>query len=115
MPSREPIDGRLLLGAVLFGIGWGITGFCPGPGLVSIPLLATGTMVFVPPCSEALCSLAPCARRSPHRHEGARRYLQSWAKCRAWRKRRLSMRDAFSRKSNIDIAFSSLLNLPHPA
>jgi hypothetical protein len=48
LPSREPIDGRLLLGAVLFGIGWGITGFCPGPGLVSIPLLATGTMVFVP-------------------------------------------------------------------
>jgi hypothetical protein len=48
LPTREPIDRRLLLGACLFGIGWGFTGFCPGPAVVSIPLLATGTMVFVP-------------------------------------------------------------------
>ena len=48
LPSREPIDRRLLFGAGLFGIGWGITGFCPGPAVVSIPLLAAGTMVFVP-------------------------------------------------------------------
>jgi hypothetical protein len=48
LPAREPIDRRLLLGAALFGVGWGLTGFCPGPAVVSIPLLATGTMVFVP-------------------------------------------------------------------
>lgn len=36
LPSRNDIDGRLIGGAVLFGLGWGIGGFCPGPALVSL-------------------------------------------------------------------------------
>ncbi|MTD94221.1 YeeE/YedE family protein [Hyphomicrobium sp. xq] len=48
LPSKTDIDVRLLLGAGLFGIGWGLSGFCPGPAIVSLPLLATGTLVFVP-------------------------------------------------------------------
>lgn len=35
-PSRKDIDGRLLGGAALFGIGWGMTGLCPGPALASL-------------------------------------------------------------------------------
>jgi len=35
IPSSTAIDGRLLLGGVLFGVGWGIAGFCPGPVIVS--------------------------------------------------------------------------------
>ena len=35
LPTRKDIDGRLIAGAVLFGIGWGLGGFCPGPALVS--------------------------------------------------------------------------------
>ncbi|MEY8876479.1 MAG: DUF6691 family protein [Leptothrix sp. (in: b-proteobacteria)] len=35
IPSNTVIDLRLLLGGVLFGIGWGIGGFCPGPALVA--------------------------------------------------------------------------------
>ena len=42
------IDGPLLLGAAVFGIGWGMSGFCPGPAIVALPLLAKGTLVFVP-------------------------------------------------------------------
>lgn len=34
LPSSRKIDVRLIAGSVLFGIGWGITGICPGPGLV---------------------------------------------------------------------------------
>jgi uncharacterized protein len=34
------IDGRLLLGSALFGVGWGLSGFCPAPGILSA---ATGT------------------------------------------------------------------------
>ena len=34
LPSSRKIDFRLIVGSVLFGIGWGITGICPGPGLV---------------------------------------------------------------------------------
>ena len=48
LPTATAIDRRVVLGAAIFGIGWGLTGFCPGPAIVSIPLLAQGTMVFVP-------------------------------------------------------------------
>lgn len=34
LPVSRKIDIRLIFGSVLFGIGWGITGICPGPGLV---------------------------------------------------------------------------------
>ena len=36
LPSRKDIDRRLLLGAGLFGIGWGLAGYCPGPALASL-------------------------------------------------------------------------------
>ena len=32
LPTRRDLDGRLLGGAALFGIGWGLTGYCPGAG-----------------------------------------------------------------------------------
>lgn len=35
VPTRKDIDLRLVLGAALFGVGWGLGGFCPGPGLVA--------------------------------------------------------------------------------
>jgi uncharacterized membrane protein YedE/YeeE len=47
LPSTSGIDGRLISGSVLFGIGWGITGFCPGG---AIPALGSGrheVMVFM--------------------------------------------------------------------
>lgn len=36
VPTRNDISPKLLIGAVLFGIGWGIGGYCPGPGLASL-------------------------------------------------------------------------------
>jgi uncharacterized membrane protein YedE/YeeE len=39
LPDRQRIDTPLILGATLFGIGWGLSGICPGPGIV---LLSTG-------------------------------------------------------------------------
>ncbi len=39
LPTADQIDRRLIVGAALFGAGWGLAGFCPGPALVS---LATG-------------------------------------------------------------------------
>lgn len=36
VPSRRDLDLRLIAGAVLFGIGWGLAGYCPGPALVSL-------------------------------------------------------------------------------
>ena len=48
IPARTAVDAPLLTGAALFGIGWGIGGFCPGPAWTALPLLAPGTLVFVP-------------------------------------------------------------------
>jgi uncharacterized membrane protein YedE/YeeE len=36
LPKTNEIDRRLVIGALLFGAGWGLAGFCPGPGLVSM-------------------------------------------------------------------------------
>ena len=43
-----PIEGRLVVGAALFGVGWGASGFCPGPAIVSLGALAGSAWVFVP-------------------------------------------------------------------
>jgi uncharacterized membrane protein YedE/YeeE len=48
LPTRSAIDGRLVAGAAIFGLGWGLGGFCPGPALTSLGLAETGTLVFVP-------------------------------------------------------------------
>ncbi|WP_417566701.1 DUF6691 family protein [Marinobacter sp.] len=47
LPSHTHIDKRLVLGGLLFGVGWGIAGFCPGPGLVALGAGETKAAVFV--------------------------------------------------------------------
>ena len=48
LPTKTDFDFRLLAGATIFGVGWGLGGFCPGPAVTSLPLVAKGTLVFVP-------------------------------------------------------------------
>ena len=36
LPTRRDIDAPLILGALLFGVGWGLAGYCPGPALASV-------------------------------------------------------------------------------
>jgi len=36
LPNREDVDQRLLIGALVFGVGWGLAGFCPGPAVVAM-------------------------------------------------------------------------------
>jgi len=47
LPTATAIDARLVIGAGLFGIGWGLAGYCPGPALTALSLLAPGTLVFL--------------------------------------------------------------------
>lgn len=47
LPTFRDVDARLLGGAVLFGVGWGLGGFCPGPVLVSLATGSTNVLVFV--------------------------------------------------------------------
>lgn len=46
-PTATAIDRRLLAGALLFGAGWGLAGFCPGPALVALGLGESRAVVFV--------------------------------------------------------------------
>ncbi len=47
LPTAMRLDARLLAGSALFGIGWGLSGYCPGPALVALPGLLPNTLVFV--------------------------------------------------------------------
>jgi len=46
VPNRTDIDVRLVTGAALFGVGWGIAGYCPGPALAGLGLGGAKTLVF---------------------------------------------------------------------
>ncbi len=46
IPTRAAIDRPLVLGAALFGIGWGVGGFCPGPGIAALALGLAPAFVF---------------------------------------------------------------------
>jgi uncharacterized membrane protein YedE/YeeE len=48
VPLSTRIDRPLVVGAALFGVGWGIGVFCPGPAWTALQLLASGTLVFLP-------------------------------------------------------------------
>src|SRR3989440_7034990 len=50
LPPRtsSPIDRQLIIGAAIFGIGWGLGGFCPGPALANLGALRIEALLFVP-------------------------------------------------------------------
>jgi uncharacterized membrane protein YedE/YeeE len=47
LPKTRRIDRRLVAGSLMFGIGWGVAGFCPGPGLVALGMGEIKALVFV--------------------------------------------------------------------
>ncbi|MBT6039102.1 MAG: YeeE/YedE family protein [Halieaceae bacterium] len=46
VPTLRSIDQRLAIGAMLFGVGWGLSGYCPGPAIVSLLYGYESTMIF---------------------------------------------------------------------
>jgi uncharacterized protein len=47
LPTKSALDGRLLGGAALFGVGWGLSGFCPGPAVAALTTGLTPVFAFV--------------------------------------------------------------------
>lgn len=56
LPTRQDIDRPLILGSAIFGIGWGIAGYCPGPAITALTLGAWSPVLFL--VSMAVGSLA---------------------------------------------------------
>jgi uncharacterized protein len=47
VPTTTAIDAKLITGASLFGIGWGLVGYCPGPAIAALSFANTSTFIFV--------------------------------------------------------------------
>ncbi len=47
LPPPGPVDGRLVAGGLVFGVGWGLAGYCPGPALVAAGSGSLAALAFV--------------------------------------------------------------------
>jgi len=47
LPTREDIDARVIAGPAIFGIGWGLVGFCPGPAVTALGFGTKAAVIFV--------------------------------------------------------------------
>ncbi|MCQ9157123.1 YeeE/YedE family protein [Acidomonas methanolica] len=67
LPTAVRIDARLLTGAALFGLGWGLVGLCPGPAIAGLVLSHPQTLLFTAAMISgmALFRLVPAARTRP--------------------------------------------------
>lgn len=48
LPTRKEITPSLIIGSALFGVGWGLSGFCPGPAIVAAAAMVTPALYFLP-------------------------------------------------------------------
>jgi uncharacterized protein len=63
LPTRKDLDARLLGGAAIFGVGWGLGGYCPGPGIVAASSGALAALVFVVGMTAGVVGENAVARR----------------------------------------------------
>ncbi len=73
LPARTDVDARLVIGAVLFGIGWGLAGYCPGPALTSLASGWGAPLVFVASLLIAMLAVSLVERRRSEKTEKAER------------------------------------------
>ncbi|MEH6543450.1 MAG: DUF6691 family protein [Porticoccaceae bacterium] len=62
LPTKMVIDKPLWIGAILFGIGWGLVGYCPGPAIAGLSYGYTATLLFVPTMIAGLLLAKPIAK-----------------------------------------------------
>lgn len=47
LPTNKEIDKKLIIGSLIFGLGWGLVGLCPGPAISSLALIEVPSIIFV--------------------------------------------------------------------
>jgi uncharacterized membrane protein YedE/YeeE len=67
LPARRDIDKRLVAGSVVFGIGWGLAGFCPGPALVAFGAGVDQAALFVGAMLAGMVAYDAAERLRPRR------------------------------------------------
>jgi uncharacterized protein len=65
VPAGTPIDARLCVGALLFGVGWGLGGYCPGPSIVSLATGSAPVLVFVAAMLAGMWLVRPALGAAP--------------------------------------------------
>ena len=63
-PSILQIDGKLIFGALIFGIGWGVVGFCPGPAIASLVYGSPKSWLFLASMVGGMVAARPLLQRS---------------------------------------------------
>lgn len=81
LPTRRDITGRLVLGSTLFGLGWGLGGYCPGPAITSLPSGTGSVSLFVAAMVTGMVAVSAWDRsknsgRRPWRERFQRRQQQ---------------------------------------
>lgn len=66
IPTARDLDPKLLSGAAIFGIGWGLGGYCPGPAITSLSLFHPGTITFVIAMVVGMWAANMTKRRDPN-------------------------------------------------
>ncbi|CEJ15435.1 hypothetical protein BN1110_05780 [bacterium YEK0313] len=70
LPVKTTVDGRLVAGSALFGIGWGMAGLCPGPAVASLVLGLAPTAVFVAAMLAGMLIHGQMAKKAERRAGG---------------------------------------------
>ena len=73
IPNRRDLDPRLLVGAALFGVGWGLVGLCPGPALTILSVVPAPAATFVAAMAVGMLMfrLVPSSTSNPKAVRGA--------------------------------------------
>lgn len=64
-PDRTEVEPRLIIGAAIFGIGWGLSGICPGPGIVLLGQTPSAIWIFLVAVAIGICAATGVERLSP--------------------------------------------------
>lgn len=65
LPDRGAVTPSLVVGAALFGVGWGLSGFCPGPAIANIPTLDPTVLLFIAAMAAGIGLQRLSTRRAP--------------------------------------------------